>query len=131
MPGWRRRARGGQWRGDHAGTWDISIHRSPKKYTNFIGSWSYAKTSAFGREAKSGNCLTLRNLDALRRWERLDPDFRRLGVAMLLPKVPIGLHGQVPPIGMPEPPRNRRNVDARLDAAGGEQVSKVVVREGL
>lgn len=46
---------------------------------------------------------------------------------MLLAEVAIGLHGKGAAIGMAQPPRDGRNIDARLDATGGEKVPEIVV----
>lgn len=61
------------------------------------------------------------------RW--LENDFGGLGGAVLLPEVSVGLHRQRAAVGVPEPSRNGRNIDAGLDAAGREQVPQIVVNE--
>jgi len=43
----------------------------------------------------------------------------------------VGFHTQCAAILMPQPTRNGRNVHASLDAAGGEQMAQVVVRDAV
>ena len=54
------------------------------------------------------------------RWRVLEADLGRLRDAVLLAQVPVGLHRQGAAIGMPEPLRHGGDINARLDASGGE-----------
>src|ERR1017187_7740033 len=60
---------------------------------------------------------------------RLEADSRGLGVAVFLPQVTIDLHREGAAVGMPEPARNRGDIDAGLDATCREEVPEIVVRE--
>jgi len=56
---------------------------------------------------------------------------RRLRETVLLAQVSVSLHREGPAIGVPQPARDGWDINARLDAAGGEEVPQIVVRHGF
>src|SRR4030095_3345391 len=55
----------------------------------------------------------------------------RLSDAVFAPQVAVGFHCQRAAILVPEPARNGGNIDARLNAAGREQVPEIVMRYAI
>ena len=58
---------------------------------------------------------------------RLKLHLRRHQLGMLIPKVPVRSHSERSPILVTEPSGNGRDIDATLDAPGGEQMPQIVV----
>lgn len=57
----------------------------------------------------------------------LEKNLRRLSSAVLLSEMAISLHRQRAAVRVAEPSRDRRNIDAGLDAAGREKMPEIIV----
>lgn len=58
-------------------------------------------------------------------------NFGGLGGAVLLPKMSVSLHRKRATVRVPEPSRDRRNIDSRLDAACREKMPEIMMIDRL
>jgi hypothetical protein len=96
-----------------------------------MGEWEVLRGS--GQQATQRSYLLRRKLVGRNLISDLmsESNLKRLCLAVFVSQMPVSFHAQCAAVLMTKPARNRGNIHALLDAAGGKQMAQVVVHDAF